>query len=156
MVISSSAFEDGKPIPTKFAYHGVIGGKNISIPLSWNGSPAGTASFALSIVDPHPIAGNWVHWFAINIPSSVRSLAEGASGMNMPSGCKELYNTYGTLGYGGPEPPKGSGPHPYEITLYALSSPSLNLSLNSTLQAFTRALEGNVLAKAQMTGIFER
>ena len=132
MVISSPVFQDGKPIPTKFAHHGVTGGKNISIPLVWSGAPAGTTSFALSIVDPHPVAGNWVHWFVVNIPASVLSLSEGASSRNMPSGCKELYNTYGKLGYGGPEPPKGSGPHPYEVVLYALSS-LLDISANTTL-----------------------
>jgi len=156
MVISSPVFQDGKPIPTKFAYHGVTGGKNISIPLVWSDAPAGTKSFALSIVDPHPVAGNWVHWFVVNIPASALSLSEGASSNNMPHGCKELYNTYGNLGYGGPEPPKGSGPHPYEVVLYALSSASLNISANATLQAFKKALEGNVIAFAKVTGIYER
>jgi Raf kinase inhibitor-like YbhB/YbcL family protein len=156
MRVFSPVFQDGKPIPTKYAHHGVVGGNNISIPLSWNGTPAETQSFALSIVDPHPVANNWVHWFVINIPAKVASLAEGASGMNMPTGSKELYNTYGTLGYGGPEPPKGSGPHPYEMVIYALNTPSLDLSANTTLPAFKKGIEGKVIASAKITGIYER
>jgi Raf kinase inhibitor-like YbhB/YbcL family protein len=156
MRISSPAFQEGKPIPTKYAYQGVTGGKNISIPLSWGDVPAETKSFALSIIDPHPVANNWVHWFVVNIPKSVTSLAEGASGKNMPAGSKELYNTYGTLGYGGPEPPKGSGPHPYETILYALNVEKLDLSANITLSAFTKALEGKIIATAKITGIYER
>ena len=156
MHISSPAFQDGKPIPTKYAYHGVVGGKNISIPLSWGGIPTETKSFAVSIVDPHPVANNWVHWFVMNIPKSVTSLAEGASGKNMPAGSKELYNSYGTIGYGGPEPPKGSGPHPYEIVVYALNIEKLDLSANTTLTAFSEALEGKVIASVKVTGMYER
>jgi Raf kinase inhibitor-like YbhB/YbcL family protein len=156
MRISSSAFQDGKPIPTKYAYPGVAGGKNISFPLSWTEPPPETKSLALSIVDPHPVAKNWIHWFVINIPHSVSTLAEGASGKAMPPGSRELYNTYGALGYGGPEPPKGSGPHPYEVTLYALNVEALDLAANSSLSAFRKALEGKIIASAKITGIFER
>src|ERR1041385_4529729 len=155
MRISSSAFQDGKPIPTKYAHPGVTGGKNISLPLAWTDVPPETKSFALSIVDPHPVAKNWIHWFAINIPKNITSLAEGASG-RMPAGTKELYNSYGTKGYGGPEPPKGSGPHPYETTIYALNVERLDCSENTTLQAFTKALEGKVIASAKTTGMYER
>jgi len=156
MNISSSAFQDGKPIPTKHAYQGVTGGQNISTPLSWSDVPAETKSYALSIVDPHPIANNWVHWFVINIPKSTVSLAEGASGKSMPAGSKELYNSYGTMGYGGPQPPKGSGPHPYEVTLYALNVEKLDLGANTSLSAFKKVLEGKVIALAKIMGMYER
>jgi phosphatidylethanolamine-binding protein (PEBP) family uncharacterized protein len=41
-----------------------------------------TKSFALSIVDPHPVAQR-AHWFVINIPASTASLLEGASRKSM-------------------------------------------------------------------------
>ena len=156
MNLSSSAFQDGKPIPTKYSHSGVVGGKNISLPFSWTNVPKETRSFALSIIDPHPVAKNWIHWFAINIPHRTSSLQEGDSVRNMPSGSKELYNSYGTIGYGGPEPPKGSGPHPYIVTIYAIKIGMLDLSQNASLTAFQKALEGNVLASATITGIYER
>ncbi|MBI1806798.1 MAG: YbhB/YbcL family Raf kinase inhibitor-like protein [Ignavibacteria bacterium] len=156
MRIVSSAFQDGKPIPTKYAHPGVTGGQNISLPLSWSDAPPTTQSFALSIVDPHPVAKNWVHWFVINLPPKTTGLSEGASGQRMPAGSKELYNTYGTVGYGGPEPPKGSGPHPYEVTLYALNVGLLDLPENTSLATFKKALEGKVIASAKVTGIYER
>jgi Raf kinase inhibitor-like YbhB/YbcL family protein len=156
MRISSPSFQDGKPIPTKYAHTGVTGGKNISVPLQWTGAPPETGSFALSIVDPHPVARNWVHWFVVNIPNGATSLAEGASGRGMPPGSRELNNSYGEAGYGGPEPPRGSGAHPYEITLYALNVAKLDLTSNTTLPAFTKALEGITIATAKTTGIYER
>jgi Raf kinase inhibitor-like YbhB/YbcL family protein len=154
--ISSSAFEDGKSIPTKYASTYIPGGKNVSLPLSWSNAPAETKSFALSIVDLHPIANKWVHWLVINIPKSTSSLAESASTKQMPSGSKELYNSFGERGYGGPGPPKGSGMHTYEITLYALAVEKLDLSENSSLKAFMKAIEGKIVATAKMTGTYER
>ena len=156
MNLSSPAFQDGQPIPTKYAHRGVTGGQNISIPLSWGAAPGETQSFVLSMVDPHPIANNWVHWLAINILKTATSLAEGASGKVMPAGSKELYNSYGTVGYGGPQPPKGSGPHPYEVTIYALNTEILDLSPNTSLAGFKKALEGKVISSAKIIGIYER
>jgi Raf kinase inhibitor-like YbhB/YbcL family protein len=156
MKITSPAFENGTSIPTKYAYEGVEGGQNVSLPFSWTDVPGNTKSFALSIVDPHPVAKNWVHWFVINIPKDAVGLAEGASGKSMPKGSKELFNTYGTKGYGGPEPPPGSGAHPYVVTLYALDVDSLGLTDKTMLPMFLKALEGRVVGTAKMTGYYER
>lgn len=156
MNIISSAFQEGKTIPTKYAYHGVDGGKNKSLPLSWTDVPPTTKSFALSIVDPHPVAKYWVHWFVINIPKESTELAEGASIKSMPKGSKELLNTYGTLGYGGPEPPKGSGAHPYVVTLYALNIEKLDLPEKTNLAEFDKAIFGKTGAIAKITGMYER
>ena len=154
--LHSSAFEDGKSIPTKYAYTYIPGGKNISVPLSWSGVPAETKSFALIIVDLHPIANHWVHWFVINIPKNVTSLPESVSTKQMPVGSKELYNSFGERGYGGPGPPKGSGAHKYEITLYALNVEKLELNENASLTAFKKVIEGKVISIAKVVGVYER
>ncbi len=155
--LNSKAFENGKVIPTKYATTGVIGGKNISIPLSWENVPTGTNSFALTIIDLHPIANNWVHWMVINIPRQVNTIEEGASLTNkMPHGSKEIYNTFGWNGYGGPQPPTGSGPHKYEVSIYALSIEKLELDKHTSLKTFQKAIEGKVIAAAKIIGVFER
>jgi len=155
--LTSSAFADGKTIPTKYANVGVSGGKNISPPLTWAHLPAGTKSLALACIDRHPIARNWVHWFVINIPKTATSIAEGASKTkNMPQGSKELNNTFGTPGWGGPQPPPGSGAHKYEFILYALNVDSLDLGANTYLAGFNRAIEGKVIASAKLVGMYER
>ena len=156
MNITSAAFHDGKSIPTKYAYHGVEGGKNISVPFSWNSVPGNAKSLALSIVDPHPVAKYWVHWFVVNIPVDSSGLVEGASLKSMPIGSKELLNTYGTLGYGGPEPPKGSGAHPYVCTLFALNVEKIELKEKTSLAEFDAALLGKIIATAKITGMYER
>jgi hypothetical protein len=151
MEIVSSAFADGGRIPARYVMPGA-GGKNVSVPLSWKNAPAGAKSFALSVVDPHPVAQNWVHWLVIDIPANASSLEEGASGKKMPPGSVELKNSFGQTGYGGPQPPKGTGEHPYVFTLYALSVEKLKLPASTTLGAFKKTLEGKVLATATITG----
>jgi Raf kinase inhibitor-like YbhB/YbcL family protein len=155
MQLSSAAFKDGDKIPIQYVMPGA-GGKNLSLPLSWQGAPQGTKSLALSIVDPHPVADNWVHWLVINLPAQTAGLAEGASSKQMPAGAVELRNSFGSSGYGGPQPPPGSGDHPYVVTLYALSVEKLDLPANTNLEAFNKALEGKVLASATITGRYGR
>jgi Raf kinase inhibitor-like YbhB/YbcL family protein len=155
MEISSSAFKDGEKIPIQYVMPGA-GGKNISFPLAWKNVPAGTKSFCLSIVDPHPVAQNWVHWLVINIPPQVNSIEEGASKKKMPKGSVELKSSFGDIGYGGPQPPKGTGDHPYVVTLYALNVEKLDLGVNTSLSAFKKAVEGKVTGSASITGKYGR
>ena len=155
MEIQTSAFKDGGKIPLQYVMV-AAGGKNLSIPLNWKNVPPGTKSLALSIVDPHPVAQNWVHWLVINIPASTTSLEEGASTKKMPPGATELKSSFGQIGYGGPQPPKGSGEHPYVVTLYALNAEKLDLGVNTSLAAFKKALEGKIIQSASLTGKYER
>jgi Raf kinase inhibitor-like YbhB/YbcL family protein len=152
-----TSYPDKGEIPAKYAHAGVPGGKNISPGFTWEDPPISSKSFALSIVDPHPVAKNWVHWFVTDIPFRERSMLEGASRTHeLPPGCKELRNTYNEMGYGGPQPPPGSGVHPYVATLYALNVASLGLKADTTLKEFLRAIEGKVIDQATMTGTFEQ
>lgn len=155
MEFSSSAFKDGAKIPVQYVMPGA-GGKNISVPLSWKNIPSGTKSFALSVVDHHPVAQNWIHWLVINIPANASSIEEGASGKKMPPGSLELKNSFGEIGYGGPQPPRGTGDHPYIFTLYALNADKLNLGVNTSLSAFKKALEGKILGSTTLTGKYGR
>jgi hypothetical protein len=90
----------------------------------------------------------------INIPADVTSLPEGASGKNMPRGAVEIRNSFGDAGYGGPQPPKGTGPHKYVVTVYALQDAALGLKQDTTLADFQQAIRGKVLGEASITGLF--
>ena len=100
--ISIDAWENGAPIPAKFAF-GKPGGEagpfaisdNISPQVSWTQAPGGTQSFALICFDPdvpsQPDDVNqpdrsvpadlprvdFYHWVLFNIPASVHELPEG-------------------------------------------------------------------------------
>jgi Raf kinase inhibitor-like YbhB/YbcL family protein len=140
-------------IPDKYAMTSVSQGRNISIPYTWGSPPSGTKSFALTLVDSAPVAHNWVHWMVVDISASATGVAEGASGTpRMPSGAVELRNTFGFPGYGGPQPPPGTGQHPYVATLYALDISSVNLPASASLDQFRQAIHGHVLAEQTCTG----
>jgi Raf kinase inhibitor-like YbhB/YbcL family protein len=155
--LTCGSYKNGGEIPVKYAHRSVAGGQNISPAFAWQDPPPGTRSCGRSIVDPHPVANNWVHWFIIDIPFQERALGEGASGTGrLPFSARELLNSYNEMGYGGPAPPKGSGSHPYVTTLYALDVPSLPLGKDTLLSAFLRTIEGKSIAEVSMTGNHER
>ncbi|MCK8600462.1 YbhB/YbcL family Raf kinase inhibitor-like protein [Desulfoferrobacter suflitae] len=153
MQVLSPAFKDGARIPPQYVMR-AIGGENISPPLNWKDAPKEAKSFAISIVDLHPVANNWVHWLVVDIPADVRSIPAGASGRSMPAGSVELKNSYGSMGYGGPQPPKGTGEHPYIITLYALKVSKVAIGRDAGLKGFEHALHGKILAEASITAYF--
>ncbi|OAQ21572.1 YbhB/YbcL family Raf kinase inhibitor-like protein [Thermosulfurimonas dismutans] len=145
---------EGK-IPRKYVMR-AAGGENLSPPLKWEGVPAEAKSLVLVCVDTHPIARNWMHWIVTNLPPSITELPEGASGKAMPSGATELTNSYGFKGYGGPQPPPGTGPHPYHFILYALDVERVELPERPSLAEVERYLSGHVIAKASFIGYYER
>jgi len=144
MILCSFSFEDGHDLPQK---HGKKVG-NRSPQLSWEGAPTGTRSFALSVVDRHPVARNYLHWLVLDIDAAVTSLTEGAAGTAMPAGSIEAKP------YAGPFPPWGT--HDYEFTLYALDSERLDVPRKVTLDAFVRAAESHTLATARLVGRFTK
>ncbi len=157
MKLTCDSYADGAVVPLPCVHRSVRGGQNRSPAFSWSDPPLNTKSFALTIIDPHPVANNWIHWMVINMPFRFRSLPEGASrGSGLPAGAREMRNSFGELGYGGPAPPKGSGSHPYVATLYALNVESLDLPGDATLRQFERAIEGKVAAEEKSTGYFGR
>lgn len=155
LTLRCTDFADKGRIPLRHTGGRVAGAENESIGYEWEGAPAATRSFALALVDIAPVADNFVHWLVVDIPSAVTSIPRGASRTaNMPSGSRELESTYRTTGYGGPNPPRRTGDHPYVARLYALDVEALPLSESTSLEDFLRAIEGHVLESADCTGYF--
>lgn len=145
LAIGSPAFADGQPIPAKFTADGA----NLSPALAIASPPPGTACYALIVDDPDAPMGTWVHWVAWNIPAGTTAIPEG----RLPTGSVEGRNSWGRTGYGGPSPP--SGTHHYHFKLYALDRP-LELPRTADKAALIDAMEGRVLARAQLTGTYRR
>jgi len=157
MYLESSAYRDGDTMPARFATLQVEGGAGASVPLAWGDTPKGTRSFVIEMIDHHPVAREWLHWLVVDIPAGERAVPEGASATAaMPAGAMELANRAGRIGYGGPQPPVGSGVHDYEVTLFALDVPRLGLGRDATLEDVTAAMRGHVLGRASLTGRFGR
>ncbi|MGV8082383.1 MAG: YbhB/YbcL family Raf kinase inhibitor-like protein [Coriobacteriia bacterium] len=148
-------FADGGEIPLRHTRGRVAGALDESIGYEWEGAPPQTRSFALALVDLAPVANRWVHWLVVDIPAEATGIPAGASQTaEMPTGSREIENTYGIAGYGGPNPPRGTGDHPYVATLYALDVERLGLLGLASLDRFLGAIEGHVLESAECTGYF--
>lgn len=110
--------------------------------------PAGTKSLALIVDDPDAPSGTWVHWVVFNIPPETRVIKEGEE----PDGTAGT-NSWGREGYGGPCPP--SGTHRYFFKLYALDT-FLSLPAGNGAKEAELAMDGHILAKAEIIGLYER
>lgn len=146
MRLTSSAFQDGDVIPANYSHDA----GDVSPPLSWDGVPDGTATFALVMEDPDvPAAAGvpvWIHWVVFNIAPTIRSIPEAWN----PEGTRGA-GTRGLFDYYGPRPPDRE--HRYYFRLYAIDS-SLGLSEGATRSELDAAMGGHVLAEASLMGRF--
>lgn len=153
----ATGFEYGGQIPARFCNTGFPGGRNISIPVTWDQRPPGTKSMALIMVDVQPGFDNYVHWLVVDIPPETENLPEGVSGTRfMSEDGMEEFNSSGSRGYEGPQPPAGSGPHEYVLTVYALSEEHLPAGRDTGLNAFIKMIEGKVIASSSIKGFAGR
>ena len=149
--IKSTAFEHGGNIPKKYTCDGA----DISPPLSWTSPPEATKSLALICDDPDAPVSTWVHWVAFNIPADKRMLHKDVPKNNeLPDGTLQGKNSWGKIGYNGPMPPPGK-PHRYFFKIYALDA-VLDISSGATKQELLNAMEGHILAEAQLMGLYKR
>jgi len=149
--ITSTAFPNGGNIPRKFTCDGA----DASPELSWTTPPSGTQSLALIADDPDAPVGNWTHWVLYDLPAGTASLPEDVpKSEELPNGARQGRNDFRRIGYGGPCPPPGK-PHRYFFRLYALNS-KLNLKPGATKADVEKAMEGHVLAKAELMGKYAR
>jgi Raf kinase inhibitor-like YbhB/YbcL family protein len=149
--LKSSAFEPNRPIPKKYTCDGA----DISVGLSWSDPPEETSSYALIMDDPDAPRGTWVHWVIYNLPPSLRSLPEAVETREtLNNGAAQGKNDFGKFGYGGPCPPAGAAHH-YHFKLYALAD-RLGLAPGGTKQQLLKAMQGHILAQAELVGTYKR
>jgi Raf kinase inhibitor-like YbhB/YbcL family protein len=158
-LLSSTDVKSGSPMALAQVLDS-CNGQNVSPALTWSGEPAGTQSFALTMVDTDARSGRgWWHWRVFNIPPSVHGLAAGAGSegsKDLPAGAIQGPNDFGFSHYGGPCPPVGDHAHHYEITIYALKVPSLPLNETASDAQVEPSLGANTLATAKIVGRYGR
>jgi len=146
----SSAFTQGGGIPAVYT----CDGDDVSPPLRWGLAPEGTACYALLCEDPDAPGGTWVHWVVYDIPGDRTSLPQGVEAAEeLEDGTLQGTNSWGRIGYGGPCPP--SGTHRYYFRLYALDS-RLGLAAGADADGLRHAMEGHILAEAELMGRYSR
>lgn len=143
--LTSGAFEHGERIPERHSGEG----EDVSPPLSWDEVPEGTESLALIVDDPDAPSGTFVHWLAWGIDPQSRGLDEGESPPSQGAG------GFGDVGYRGPAPPPGHGPHRYIFRVYALDA-TPELAPGAGREELEAAIEGHVIESGELMGTYER
>lgn len=154
LTLTSTVFASGGDIPSLYTCEG----KDVSPPLAWSGVPEGARSLALicddpDAPDPAKPKMTWVHWVLYDLPVTAAGLPEAVKPADLPPGTREGKNDWKRTGYGGPCPPIGR--HRYFFKLYALDATLASLR-TPTKKELEEAMEGHVLAKAELVGTYQK
>jgi Raf kinase inhibitor-like YbhB/YbcL family protein len=158
--LTSPDLAPGGALPTS-ARSGIMGagGEDRSPELNWEGAPAGTKSFAVTLYDPDaPTGSGFWHWALYNIPADATGLAADAGNPDaglLPSGAITLPNEVRMERFIGAAPPPGHGEHRYFFTVTALDVESLDLDAGTTPAVLGFNFLGHVLGRAQLMGTTE-
>lgn len=153
--MSSPVMKDGGTLPADLKCTR-DGGDGLSPPISWDGAPEGTRSFAV-IMHHYPkgrvegVDNPSHYWLVWNIPADTRSLPRGnPESIGNEGGEKD--KRY--IGYTPPCSP-GNVTHEYTITVYALNSETIALGDQDDIDvdwvALTGAIKGKVIASSSLT-----
>ena len=154
--LSSPEIGPDRPLPQRFEFDGFgCHGENRSPALRWDGAPAGTRSFAVTVYDPDaPTGSGWWHWVVVDLPATVHDLPAGAGavdGRALPLPAKQIRTDYGAPGFGGACPPTGDRPHRYVFTIHALKVDALGLPADATAAMAGYMIRANALGHATFT-----
>jgi hypothetical protein len=144
MKVTSSAFQEGSNIPSKFT----CDGSDSSPPLQITGVPSEAKTLVLIADDPDAPGGLFTHWLVWNVPPQTNSIAEGSA----PKGVHGT-NDFGKSGYRGPCPPPGT--HRYSFKIFALDR-ELDLGSGAKRSQVDAAMKGHVIAQGELVGRYAR
>ncbi|MDE1861836.1 MAG: YbhB/YbcL family Raf kinase inhibitor-like protein [Thaumarchaeota archaeon] len=144
MKVTSSAFEDGGPIPSEFT----CDGQDVSPPLAISDVPNGAKSLAIIMDDPDAPMGTFTHWVVWNIPPQKSEFTTGEK-IQAPHG----KTSFGRKSYGGPCPPGGT--HRYFFKVFALDT-MLEIKDGSSRNGLEKAMMGHILSESALMGKYSR
>ncbi|ODN31168.1 YbhB/YbcL family Raf kinase inhibitor-like protein [Fervidobacterium thailandense] len=154
MLTVKAPFENNAVMPVEYT----CDGRNVSPELKISGIPSNAKSVAVICDDPDAPIGTFVHWVLWNVPVSGSEVTI-PGGMpktaTLSNGARQGLNDFGRIGYDGPCPPKGHGTHHYHFKVYALDT-LLNMEGNVKKKELEKAMEGHILAKGEIVGLYAR
>jgi len=140
-----SVFNSHEKIPVRYT----IDGENISPSIDIMGAPINVKSYVLIFDDPDAPRGDFVHWIIFNIPGNITRIEEDSIPANSILG----KNDAGKLNYIGPAPPYGV--HRYFFKIYVLDI-FLDLKEGAIKKEILESIEGHILEKAELIGVYGR
>ena len=140
LIVTSPAFNHNEIIPSKYT----CDGENVNPPLKIADIPKGTESLVLIVEDLDAFKTPWVHWVVWNIDPQDTIEEDSIPGI-------EGTTNFKNQSYNGPCPP--SREHCYVFAVYALDT-ILDLDSSTAKQDVEKAMEGHILAKGKLSGIY--
>ena len=140
--VTSPAFKSNGVIPEKYT----CDGNDVNPSLHIEDLPKETETLVIIVDDPDAPMGTWVHWVVWNIPPVEYIQENSVPGI-------EGINDFQKHSYGGPCPPPGT--HRYFFKGYALDT-KLELSRNARKKDVEKAMDGHILAKGEIIGLYSR
>jgi Raf kinase inhibitor-like YbhB/YbcL family protein len=158
--LTSPAFDDlSRTVPQKYT---CAASKPVSPPLEWSGVPKEAVSLALIVhdLDGQPRRGveSSLHWMIWNIPIEKGELPEGISPRpELADGTRQSTprpDTPDNVGFRcfGAQP---GNPHHYVFELFALDQ-KLDVTTGAKRADVLRAMDGHIVGKAVLVGLFHR
>jgi hypothetical protein len=103
----------------------------------------------LSVIDLDVKPALWSHWIVVDLPTSAKGLPRAAS--TLPPGARAVISNFGEAAYAGPCPPKGSGPHRYEFTIWAMPTAKTAVSADQPANELRAKLSAAAIDHASFT-----
>jgi Raf kinase inhibitor-like YbhB/YbcL family protein len=140
---------DGTAIDARYT----CDGDDVQPPLSWKSPPAGTVQLAFVMVDESSITDGapFVHWVMGGVDPTEESIPEGQA----PVGAIVGSNSFRAVGWSGPCPPVGDGPHTYRMTMYALNQ-QVELADGTPAAEFIDYIETLSIGSTDLSFVYER
>ncbi len=143
--LHSAAFSDHSTIPDRYSYDG----GNAAPPLEWSGIPDDAAELVLLCEDEDAPGRPFTHWLLTGIAPTATGIRADAPSPKSVAGP----NDFGEIGWSGPRPPVGDGPHRYFFRLYALDK-SPGFTEDTTADVVRSAITNHVIASGTLVGLF--
>ena len=154
--VSSPAFEDGQPMPTRFTAMG----DRISPPLRWENLPSGVQSLVLLVEDLDiPSFRPLTHLIVHSIPPGKTEFSEGEIPSRLRGFKAEGWacgrNATARPGWMAPNPPAGHRPHRYAFQVFALgTTPQYPYPPGRSL--LLRTIRPHLMSQGRLIGTAER
>jgi Raf kinase inhibitor-like YbhB/YbcL family protein len=142
MKITSPEFKHNEYIPKKFTCQG----QGINPALKIEDLPKESKSLAFIMDDPDAPAGTFIHWVLFDIKPTSEIKENSIPG-------KQGSNDSGRNNYCSPCPPFGT--HRYFFKVYALDT-MLNLAEGISKADLEKAIQGHILASAELIGLYKK
>jgi Raf kinase inhibitor-like YbhB/YbcL family protein len=145
MKLTSPAFATGSSIPDRYTKSGADDQPELII----TGVPETAVELAVICHDPDaPRPSGFTHWTLYGIPPDAQQIPMNGENQFHPGP-----NDYGDVGWGGPRPPEGHGPHHYYFWVYALDT---IVDGAPDRDGFLRDYSAHILEQSRIVGIYER